>query len=743
MRFCMSERGSVGIGRCAALVLADGVLVATCALGSPSPQAEQLVVLEEVIVTAQKRVENVQDVPLTVNVVEGMTLDNFTIRDTTDLAASVPGLTIQHTPQNLAQVTVRGLGTGSGGESLEQSVGLFIDGIWAGRIREFQASLFDMERVEVIKGTQTTLLGKNTSLGAVTVVTRKPGDTLGGYIQADYEFEFDSRYVTGAADLPTELGNFRLAFNVVDEGGYVDNKATGNEVPEREQDTLRLSGAWDVGDSGDLVLQYQWDDLEILGDSFQPDEDQLGFMAAMDPNAEIGINQVKTAWTSYGSTGDAHDEQESHRAMAIYQHHFGEYLFTSLTGWSEYDNDRITDADFLSVDYLTTTYRSDFEQISQELRVASPGGGRLEYIAGLYYLDSAMDYVGLTDTSFPWPELPSPLPLDSTNQLSYEQDTEVWSLFGQGTLELGTRWRVTVGLRYTDEKKEAIWGRERLRSGGPLADIIADVLAPEVPPTPLDRSEDNLDGSVNLQFDLNDSVMGFVSWARGSKSGGFSVDVATPEEAEYDTEEAETLELGLKSNFAGGAALVNASLFYTEIEDFQVNSFVGDGFLTETVPARSQGLEFEVQWMAARDLLLAASATYAEAEERDSDLRLPYAPELSASLNARYEYPLSGGELLWRLEGVLNYRDEQYQQRSESALDDELTLLDLRLALASVGGGWELALVGRNLLDDETSFGFDYPFFGGTALAAGTTTLGSLNRPRTLALQLRLSFPGI
>jgi iron complex outermembrane receptor protein len=696
--------------------------------------------LEEVIVTAQKRVENVQDIPLTINVVDGTRLDHFSIRDTNDLAASVPGLTIQHTPQNLSQVTVRGLGTGSGGESLDQSVGLFIDGIWAGRIREFQTSLFDIERVEVIKGTQTTLLGKNTSLGAVSIVSRRPGDQLGGYIQGDYELEFDSTYITGAIDMPTDFGNYRLAFNEVDESGYVDNSATDNEVPEREQTTLRLGANWQIGDSGELLVSYQWDDLEISGDTFQPDEDQLGFMAAMDPSADIGINQRKHAWTRYGTSGDAHDEQDSERAIVQYDHDFGEYRFTSLTGWSSYDNQRLTDSDFLSVDYLTTTYDSDYEQVSQEFRIASPGGEMFDYLIGVYYLDSTLDYTGLTDVAFPWPELPSPVPLDSASQLSYEQDTQVWSLFGQGTLELNERWRLTLGLRYTDEEKDAIWGRERLRSGGILADILADILAPEIPPTPLSRSEDNLDGSVNLQYDFSAGMMGFVSWARGSKSGGFAVDVARPEEAEYDTEEAETIEIGLKTTLAGRAALINLSLFYTEIEDFQVNTFVGDGFLTETVPAESQGVEFEGQWAVAANFLLGASATYAEAEEQDTGQRLPYAPRWSASANARYELPWSSAGMLWRIEGVLNYRDEQYQQRGERSLDDELTFFDLRLALYPDSENWEVALVGRNLLDEETSFGFDYPFFGGALLPEGTTTIGSLNRPRTIALQGRYNF---
>ncbi len=709
------------------------------ALAAASLHADERI-LEEVLVTAQKRTENVQDIPLTINVVGGDVLENFAIRDTVDLAATVPGLTIQHTPQNLAQVTVRGLGTGSAGESLDQSVGLFIDGVWAGRIREYQASLFDVERIEVIKGTQTTLLGKNTSLGAVSVVSRRPGDQFEAYLQGDYEFEFDSVYATGAANLPTRLGNYRLAFNRVDEGGYVRNRATGNEVPEREQTTVRLSGAWQVGTRGDLLLMGQWDDLEIRGDTFQPDQDQLGFMAAMDPAADIGIDRNKRAFTSYTSDGDAYDEQDSVRGIVHYDHRFGDYTLTSLTGWSEYDNERFTDTDFLSVDYLTSGFESDFDQWSQEFRLTSPTGGRVDYIVGIYYLDNHMDYANVTDAAFPPPYTIGPLLIDSTSRVSYQQDTELLSLFGQGTLTLAADWRLTVALRYSDEEKDAVWGRERLRSGGPLADILSDLLAPVVAPTPLNRSEDNLDGSVNLQYDLNTAAMVFVSWARGSKSGGFAVNVTYPEDAEYGSEEAETVEAGIKADLADGAALLNASVFYTEIDNFQVTTFVGDGFLTQTVPAESAGVELEAQWAVTADLYLGASATYADAEESDTGQRLPYAPEWSATLTGRYDYAWRSAPLVWRVEGNLSYRDEQYQQYGEHALDDELTLLDLRLALVAADDTWSVALVGRNLLDDESSFGFDLPYFGGTAVPEETTTIGSLNRPRTLALQGRYHF---
>ncbi len=701
---------------------------------------ESLPVLEEVLVTAQKRVQNVQDIPITINVVSGDILDDFSIRNTVDLAEAVPGLVIQHTPQNLAQVTIRGLGTGSASESLDQSVGLFVDGIFSGRIRDFQTSLFDLERVEVIKGTQNTLLGKNTSLGALSLVSKRPGESFGGYLQADYEMEFGSVYATGAVDLPSSLGNYRLAFNSVAEEGYVKNQATGNDVPERDQLTVRLSGSYEVGSRGRLLLSYQYDDLEILGDTFQPDEDQLGFMQVMDPGADIGLDDTKNAYTGYSRHGDADDEQTSHRALIRYEQDIADLTLTALTGWSDYDNDRLTDTDFLSVDYLSSVFSSEYEQFSQEVRIASAQGGRLEYLAGIYYQNGDLDYSNITDSSFPPPFTLGPFPVDSASLKTYQQDTDILSVFGQGTLYLSSDWQLTLGLRYTDEDKDAVWGRERLRSGGPLADILSDILAPEVEPTDLHRSEHNLDGSINLQYDVNDQLISYVSWASGSKSGGFTNDVALPEEAEFDTEKAETTELGLKWRLAGGAGLLNAALFYTEIEDFQVVSFIGTGFLTSTVPAESQGVEFETRWLLGSDLVVGASATYADAEEDDTGMRLPYAPEWSASVDAAWTLPFTTAGLQWRIDGALNYRDEQYQQRGETSLDNDLTMLDMRLSLAPPTESWELALVGRNLLDESTSFGFDFPFFGGQVLPAGTTTIGSLSRPRTWALQGRYNF---
>jgi iron complex outermembrane recepter protein len=193
-------------------------------------------------------------------------------------------------------------------------------------------------------------------------------------------------------------------------------------------------------------------------------------------------------------------------------------------------------------------------------------------------------------------------------------------------------------------------------------------------------------------------------------------------------------------NLAGGAAQFNAAVFHTEIKNFQIISFVGTGFRTETVPARTQGVEMEARWAATDRLTLGASGTYSDATEDDSGERLPYAPKWSSSLDAHYEYPWTEANLQWRFDGMLNYRDTQYMQRGEVYPDGPLTLFDLRIALASADDHWELALMGRNLLDQTTSFGFDFPIFGGRTIPEGEATIGSLNRPRTIALQARYTF---
>ena len=720
--------------------------------------------LEEIIVTAQKRVESVQEIPLTVAVVPGETLEAFSINNATDLGRSVPGLEVEPAPQGLHAPRIRGLGTGAGAENVEQSVGLFVDGIYSGKPRDLQSTLFDVDRVEVIKGTQTSQLGKNTSLGAIMVRTRRPEDESGGYLQGEYDFEFGSTILAGAGNLATNAGNYRLAFSLVEEAGFVDNQRVGGDGPEREQYSIRLSGTWDLGSAATLYAGYTYDERDVSGMAFEVSEDANGWYEAVTGDMDTRLNDKRKTSTTFGSDGRDADDQESHRAVIEFTYALTSSLdFTALSGYSEYDNTRFYDADFSSLDYLEQRKDTAFDQFSQELRLNGRAfDDRLDFVAGLFYLENHYEHYENTRFGFvDFVPLAPPVyaasgPAESLTQ--YEQEIETWSVYGNGAFDLGERWRLTLGLRYTDETKDLEnWSAAYLLdetdfyfgidpANGLFAPIPPAALPPGTPPTflqgvavpfePTDLpwDEDNVDGSINLQYQF-DSGNVYASWARGSKSGGYSTS-AGPDAEPFDTEEAETTELGIKSELLGGNLRLNAALFYTEIDNFQSVVFTGTGFETSAIPVESKGVEFESMWGVTDQLVLALSATYAEAEKTDTGEIPQGAPEWSASLSADYRLGL-GSEYELRTNAVINYRDDIFTQTGETYEAPAITLVDLRVALSPRTAQWELAVMARNLFDEqELGFGFELPILGSFYGVSN----GGQNRPRTVAIQARYNF---
>lgn len=721
--------------------------------------------LEEIIVTAQKRTESVQEIPLTVAVVTGDTLEQFSINNASDLARSVPGLEIEPAPQGLHAPRIRGLGTGVGAENVEQSVGLFIDGIYSGKPRDLQSAMFDVGRVEVIKGTQTSQLGKNTSLGAILIYSNRPEDENGGYAQAEYDFELGSTIFTGAGNLATDFGNYRLAVSLVDEEGYVENQRVGGDDPAREEYSVRLSGQWDIGSKVELYASYTYDDREVTGMSFEVSEDSQGWYEGLTGDTDTRLNNERKTWTNLANDGKDFDEQESHRAVIELAYDISDSLdFISLTGYSEYDNTRRFDSDFSTLDYADSFRDSDFDQFSQEFRFNGAAfNGLMDYVAGFYYMENHFkNYQGDSFEQVAFLPLQSPLYAasgPSSGAINYEQDIETWSVYANGALNLGERWRLTVGLRYTDETKDLEnWSTEWFEDessfylgidpeNGIFAPLPPAALPPGTPPTffqaasppfdSTDRShdEDNVDGSINLQYAFSDAGNVYASWARGSKGGGYSTS-AGPDSEPFDTEEAETTELGFKSELLGGGLRLNAALFYTEIDNFQSVVWTGTTFDSAAIPVESKGMEFESMWAATDSLTLALSATYADAENTDTDESLQGAPEWSAALSVDHSLAL-GSDFELRTNAQVNYRGDIYTQTGETYEAPAITLVDLRVALAPVNSQWELAVMARNLFDEQKfAFGFAMPLVGDFF---GVDT-GSYNRPRTVAIQARYNF---
>jgi iron complex outermembrane receptor protein len=699
--------------------------------GSAGDVASGLV-LDEVIVSAQKRNEAAQDIPISIGVVQGDDLGNLGVTSTADLDNYVPGLVIQQVPGNTSSITVRGLGTAAGNESFDQSVSLFVDGVYAGRQREFSASLFDIERIEVVKGTQNNLLGKNTSLGAISLITREPGDSFGGYVSAEREFKYHAWASSAAVDLPaSDKLRFRVAANWVDQDGFVDNIATGNKVPQIDQKTARIKSTYDIADNVDMHLMYQRDELDVLGDVFQPTIDSSGAMQTMDPATDLELDKRKSSYVSAGKHGgDSYEDQEADRAAITININLNDYTLTSLTGYSAYDNRYVNDGDFNAGDYLISIVDSDFDQTTQEVRLTSPMEEDGNFVVGLFVLGSNFRRINPIFADYQ-PGLHPALPAvtgDVTNH--FDQDTFASSLFGQSTWNVTQSQRLTIGMRYTREKKEV-----QLMRTTTAPTLFSAAVYPTFDLTSLTRSENSFDGSINYQIDFADQQMAYASWGKGTKSGGFSESTTAVEDAEYDSEVAKTTEIGVKTKLLDGRARLNAAIFYTTIDDFQLVFFTGLGFTTQTLPARSKGFEMDGMIMLTEHLSLAGGLTRSDVENSDTGEHIARAPKYSGNIMLRYEQPMFDA-VTGSAEFVVNYRDEMYHEMGEVALADSATRYDLRLALSNLDKDWEVALLGKNLGDETvSSYGFKAPI-----VLDESTQIESLEARRTYAIQAKYNF---
>src|SRR5210317_545668 len=494
--------------------------------------------LEEITVTAQKREESIQDIPLTVNAITAESLEEFAINDLFEVASLVPGMVFSRAPDDGLALTLRGLGTPARTQSFDQSVALFLDGMFLGKGRMYSSAFFDVERVEVIKGTQSTLLGKNTSLGAVSITSQKPGDEFGGNLQVGTEFENGGWSADGGVDIPvTDNLAVRLAGHYLDVDGWVENTLTGEDVPADEETGIRATVLFTPSDDLDVTLSYQYSDSERKGNGFQY-IDNGGYFTpeALAIYGEAKLDDTKTAICPECPGGESYHDTEVDLAGMTINYDIGELTLTSVTSYASYDLQFFDDFDFGNA-FDETTYvifdpgsvnlystyferNEDYDQFSQELRLASNTGDTIEYMAGLFYFDS--EWQSSEAQYFSTPNFP---PVGPTGQIfngpftnNFDQDTETWSVFGQMTMHFSDRWRGTLGLRYTDEQKDVKF--QRLQ--GEPATVWNSVINPPFNDPDLEFDDDFVNGNLNVQFDASDDIMVYAAYGLGSKTGGYA-----------------------------------------------------------------------------------------------------------------------------------------------------------------------------------------------------------------------------
>jgi iron complex outermembrane receptor protein len=671
--------------------------------------------LEEVVVTAQKRAQSMQDVPIAVSAFNQEALTEANLFDLASVAQLTPGLTIQSHSQARQQIYIRGIGSNTQGASNDASVVSFIDEVYIGRSGGTVFDLFDLERVEVLRGPQGTLYGKNAIGGAVNYITTKPTDDF--YAKAelsagDLDFLNAKALVSGPLS-DTVAGKLSLSYRERD--GYTDSLFHDEETGNVDRYGMR---------GGLRFLPSDTVEINLSADYSEADESPVGRYHGDDPNQ------------TYTAAGRAYDKKAYEDPYTTFSNlpgfqeaeNWGTSLrvdwdidigtFTSLTAYRESEVDYQIEIGYWSTEVppgLPDSWNSaheSAEQFSQEFRLTGTAfDDNLDWVTGFYYLNEDVSReTALRVFVAAIEDIPS-LGVASSEQ---ENETNSYSIFADGTYHFTDNLSLTAGARYTYEKKD-------VHQVG-VAPLVVDHSIEQDYDVETDESWDAFTPRLSLNWNVTDSAMLFFSAAEGFKSGGFDgspasgpVAAATP----FDPEEALQLEIGAKTDWLDNTLRLNLAVYSIDYQDLQVQqrvpAFPGDPIgivITQNAAEASiDGAELEFTWAPLDGLEISGNyaymdATYDEYLEPDGSDNagntLPRAPENTYTLVARYAHELSSGaELGARWQYV--YRDEVQSdpQNDPYVVIPDYSTQALRAWYQSPDAQWKISAWVDNLTDEE------------------------------------------
>ncbi len=696
-------------------------------------------VLEEVTVTAQKREESLQDVPISISAMNADQMAIMGVQRMNDITAYVPNFSMNKTPLG-DSINIRGIQSGEQA-GFEQSVGTFVDGLYRGRAVQSRFAFLDTAMVEVLRGPQGTLFGKNTIAGALNITSAKPTDEFESELSVGYNIDFEETEYLGYFSGPltdTLRGRIALLHRQMDKG-WVENLAyPGQYLPEIKESAARLSLEWDVSDNTLVFFKYEYGDFDVVGHPWDlrdggplnvflaalGDVEDDNFITAMgnDPSFSdfaFGIDSDPDGVMDFGSNQSLDGNSEEVLLSVEHLLSSGSTL-TAIAGHSTYEFQRFLDADWSPISLLRLDDDEDFEQTSLELRLTSGTGGTFEYIGGLYYQEQELTtgVLRYLNASTLAPVLaggclsgggimvPHPDPVAAAGLsagavaatggsaalanvcglaanidsllglapgfpgvLSYNQmnqDTDSWALFAQSTWNIREDLRLTLGVRYTEEKKRASQSvhaadfaeRNKAETFNPLAIGLSEALfeftthafTPDDPG--MRRNEESLTWSVNLQYDINADAMVYASTSTGFKAGGFNSFFmgqggglgADSRNVSFEDEEVITFEIGSKMTLLDGAAEINAAIFHTEFDDLQVAIFSGNtSFIVQNAAkATSEGIEIEGRWRATEKLILSGSFGWVDFEFDEFPNQACTSDQFLAAREEAYQAALAG-----------------------------------------------------------------------------------------------------
>lgn len=722
--------------------------------------------VEELVVTAQKRAQDIQDVPISMTALTSQFIEDSGLTNMLDMSQYTPNVQINAvTDSRSTAIRIRGIGSDGNNAGIDPSVGVFIDGVYQGRNGASAITDFvDIERIEVLRGPQGTLYGKNTAAGAINVVSKKPIlDVWEGLIEGQLG-NYENRQIRGTINVPVidQRLAVRLSGFYVDRGPF-DQLLEGGGVNDAKRSGARLRGLFDLSPDAEFIL---WGDYNSESSKCCVADIQSydGF-----PNLDVVFgqdlaDQLPGVGSLEGATGrplpsvvdpfdrrvDANEDPKNDVTVwgiagELNVDFADDYVFTFLNAYRRFESSSVLDGDFSSYDAVLQITDETFEQWSTEARITSPYGEDLEYVAGLFFYyskDETRGQTGIGPDYFLASESIGDLFLmfgePDENGRIFNRDTnthKTWSyaFFGQGTYHW-ENWDFTLGVRGTYEEKS--------RVGSQISGFKVTDAGPFGPDRFADEEFDvfNVSPMAAVQYYPTDDAMAFAKVARGFKSGGFNqLRTLGGLNTQFDDEKALDVEAGIRTSWFDRAITFNGTFFYTWYNDFQSQVFDGNSFtVTNAGNLVSTGFETETFVVPHPIFFFGMSTGYTYARYTDfdnapctaaqafaervangnlaaptncvqdlTDRPLDNAPEWSVSTFAQLNAPIGDAPWLeWPLFGFLraeySYRDRSYLQQDldENLLQPPVNLVNLRGGIRTEDDSWELTLWAMNLLNE-------------------------------------------
>ncbi len=652
----------------------------------------------DIIITATRREESLQKVPVAVSAFSGETLEIAGINSTRDLEFKTPGLNLART-SNATQFFLRGIGSQILTLGSDNSVATFVDGVYRSRARELGIEFLDISRVEVLKGPQGTLYGRNATGGAINVVSAAPTDRFEGSFEAGYG-NYDTVEVKGVLNVPVVSDTFlvRLAGQVLRHEGYTENLAnTGDDNDLDDQDAVQMRASFLLRPAEDFTVT-------IIGDYFS--NQQNGTVAKLDERAPATARDVFGGRTSSDPREVYIDytpelTQESGGVSVKLAWDIAQNLsLTALSAYRQSDVDDASDIDGTDVNYSYIRSNDESVALSQSLLLDGETGRLKWLIGGDYFNEEVIELVNLK------PGSPDPTFVFRYGDIDFSN--EAFAVFAQGTYAITDKVGLTLGLRYASEEKS-------FDNAG---------AAPYIQPFSGSESWSSLVPKVGLEYQVYDRWLLYTAATNGFKSGGFN---ASDSDQPFDPEEVWSYEAGSKWQSAGGSVRVNASVFYYDYSNLQVEIPSPTAASTLVVEnaggANIIGADLDASWLVLPGLTLDAAvgwlptAEYENYITRDplrgnvevdvSGNRMTRAPVLTLSSGAQYAFSLPGESRL-TLRGDWSYRSRaQFSQFGvtgpsgrEYTDQESYHLFNASVRWDSAGERFALTAYGRNLSDE-------------------------------------------